>query len=63
VSELLENYCAVVAARNQMRIWGCSPPQKKGLNFGIEHYSRNGESPERFSEMADPRKSPPWGST
>ena len=27
-SQLLENCCAIAAAENQMKVWGCSPPQK-----------------------------------
>ena len=39
--------------------FGVAPLLIKGWNSGIRLYSKK---PERFSEMTDPQKSPPWGS-
>jgi hypothetical protein len=45
-----------------MRIWGYSPPHKRLKLWNQTLLKKPRKKPESFSKMADPRKSPPWGS-
>jgi len=57
-SKLLENCRATAAARNQMRIWAF-PSLENAKTLESDSTQETQQNPESFSEIVDPRKSPP----